>query len=343
MGCNVSFFAFDEPPDLDALDAIHWLTAFRLFRRKGRSEWYLEGPSTDDDITFSESLITEDSKLAEIGPATAAVAKLQTDLKKLKKRSVGYDDEGLRQALALSTALGQRVLYVSGNDESLDCGFICNDGAIVRGRLQLDWNKACALEDGRIRVESLYPEETDPDTAEPRELYALASQEAGAFFRSATPWRITSDPLYVDVADYELVGSKGSAKPLYQGAEAELRAVWASSNKPREKLRRYVAILGPHIRTALRTDLILADRQSRDPTERQLFDCSRFVASPYLDHPPQLAALAAFLSHVRTYLRLLRPRPAFRQQIDFAAINQQLTRRWRILRISIAIRSRLGW
>jgi hypothetical protein len=342
MGCNVSFFAFDELPDLQALEAIDWLTAFRLFRRKGRPEWYLEGPSAGDGITFFERLIAEDSKLAAIGPVTAAVAKLQTDIKSLKKRSAGYDDEGLLQALALSAALKQRVLYVCGNDESLDCGFICKDGAIVRGRLELDWNKAVAIEDGRIRVESLYPDETDPDTAEPRRMYGLASQEATAFFRVETPWRITSDPHDIEVADYELVGSKGSAEPLHQGAEDELRAVWASSNKPGEKLRRYVAIIAPHVSTALRADLILAERQSRDPTEQQLLQCRRFVASPYLDHPRQLEALAALLLDLLTYLRLLRPRPRFRQKIDFAAMNRQLARRWRTLRVSIAIRSRLG-
>jgi hypothetical protein len=343
MGCNVSFFAFDELPDLPALEAISWLTAFRLFRRKGRAEWYLEGPSSDGDgITFFERLIADNSKLAAIGSLTAAVAKLGSDIKSLKKRSAGYDDEGLLQALALSLALKQRVLYVSGNDESLDCGFVCKDGAIVHGRLELDWNKAVAIEDGSIRVESLYPDGTDPDTAEPRRMYALASQEATAFFRSATPWCISSDPHDVETEEYELVCGKGSAEPLHQGVEAELMAVWASSIKSGEKLRRYIAIIAPHINTALRTDLILAERQSRDPTEQQLLHCRTFVASLYRDHPPQLKALAALLSDLLSYLRLLRPRPRFRQNIDFAAVNQQLTRRWRILRMSIAIRSRLG-
>src|SRR5262245_22913884 len=118
MGYNVSFFAFDELPDLQALEAISWLTAFRLFRRRGRDEWYLEGPSAaGDGITFFERLIADDSQLAAIVPVTAAVAKLRSDIKSLKKRSAAYDDEGLIQALALSAALKQRVLYVSGNDE----------------------------------------------------------------------------------------------------------------------------------------------------------------------------------------------------------------------------------
>lgn len=343
MGSNVSFFAFDEPPDLQALEAISWLTAFRLFRRKGRPEWFLEGPSAEGgSITFFERLITDNSKLAAIGPATAAVAKLRIDVEKQKTRSAGYDDEGLLQALALSAALSQRVLYASGNDESLDCGFICKDGAIVRGRWELDWNKAAAIEDGRVRIESLYPDGTEPDTAEPRRLYALASHETAAFLGSETPWRVSSDPHDIEVAEYELVASKGSAEPLHQGAQAELRAVWARSIKPGEKLRRYVAIIAPHINTALRTDLILAERQTRDPTEQQLLHCRSFVASAYLDHPPQLEALAALLLDLLKYLRLLRPRPRFRQRIDFAALNQQLMWRWRTLRISMAVRSRLG-
>jgi hypothetical protein len=44
MGSNISFFAFDQQPDVRALSAITWLTAFSSFRRKGSSEWYLEGP-----------------------------------------------------------------------------------------------------------------------------------------------------------------------------------------------------------------------------------------------------------------------------------------------------------
>jgi hypothetical protein len=343
MGSNVAFFAFDEAPDVQALEAIGWLTGFRLFRRNARPEWYLEGPSSAaEGITFFEPLVADDAQLAAIGPVTEAAARLRTELKSLKKRSAGYDDEGLRQALALSAALERRVLHVCGNDESLDCGFICQDGVILRGRLQLDWNKAAAIEDGRIRVEALYPEGTDPDTAEPRRMYALGSQEAAAFFGSEAPWPISSDPYDIQAQEYELVASKGSAEPLYQGAEAELMAVWASAMKPGEKLRRYVAIIAPHIDTALRTDLILAERQSRDPTELQLLHYKSFLASPYRNHARQIEALASLMSNVLTYLRLLRPRPRFRQKIDFAAVNRQLERRWRNLRVSIAIRSRLG-
>lgn len=344
MGCNISFFAFDEAPDLQALAAIGWLNAFRLFRRKGRREWYLEGPSpAGPSITFFERLIVDDSKLAALGSVTAAAAKLLNDVKSLQKRSAVYDDEGLLQALGLSAALKQRVLYVSGNDESLDCGFICKDGAIVRGGLELDWDKAVAIEDGRVRVESLYPDGTDPQRAEPRSLYAIASREAAAFFRAAGPWRMTSDPDDVEIADYELVDSKGSAEPLEKGVKAELEAVWASSSAPGEKLRRYLAILTPHIDSALRTDLILAERQTRDPTEHQLLGCSLFLGSSYLDHPRPLRPLATLLCDLMTYLRLLRPRPRFRQKIDFAAMNRRLTWRWRLVRLSIGIRSRVGF
>lgn len=335
MGSNVSFFAFDQQPDLRALNTLDWLTAFRLFHRKGRPEWYLEGPSPEgESITFFERLVADHPKLATDGPLTATLEKLYADVKRLAK-DPGYDDEGLFHALALSAALRQRVLYVAGNDETLDCGFICADGAIIRGRLDAGANDAVVIENGRVSVEGVSPE--------PRPMYTLASQEAAAFFGSEMPWPISS--FDIEAEDYELIGSKGAAEPppLQEGPDAEIWAVCTSSIKPGEKVRRYVAIIAPHVEAALHVELIVAERQTRDPIENQVRKCIG-VASPVIEgHPRLIKPLVAFLSELLDYLRLLRPKPRFRQKLDFRAINRQLTGQWRRLRMMIAIRSRLGF
>jgi hypothetical protein len=342
MGSNVSFFAFDQQPDVRALNAITWLSAFRFFRRKGSSEWYLEGPcAAGDDITFFERLVTDHSKLATLGAVTATVEKLQAEMKSLTKYVPHYDDEGLLHALALSMALQQRVLYISGNDEGIDCGFVCKEGAIVNGRLGVDSSNALVIDDGGVRVESLHPDSANADTSEPRAMYALASQKAAAFFGSGTPWPISSYDIKPE--EYELIGRKGAPEPSPHGLHAEFEAVYASSITSAEKLTRYLAIIAPHIDAALRTNLIFAERQNRDPIEQQLLKCWTFAASSVSDRPPQMKALADLLSELLGYMRVLRPRPRFRQKLDFHALNRQLTRRWWVLRTKIAIRAMIGF
>lgn len=274
MGCNASFFAFDRQPELEGLERISWLNAYRLFRRRGRTEWYLEGPSASDDtITFAERLLVDHAKLNSFEDTTREIRKLEQELTRASITDAGYDDEGLIQALTLSAALDQRLLYVSGNDEAVDCGFICDKGKVLSGRLAVGATGVAVIDDGELSMEPSVTPGAALGGSEARALYAIASQEAAKFFNAPTPWPISSYPGEFDADDYELVGSKGVRPPRERDVMDELDDVCSSAMTRGEKLRQYVAIMTPYVDAILRKEMILADRKSRDPLERQLGRC----------------------------------------------------------------------
>lgn len=342
MGCDASFFAFDRQPDLGGLERVSWLNAYRLFRRRGRTEWYLEGPSdSGDTITFAERLLVDHAKLNSLEETTRGIRKLQQELTRASIGDAGYDDEGLLQALALSAALEQRLLYVSGNDETVDCGFICDKGKILSGRLALGATGVAVINEGELSVGPFVAAGAELGRSETRALYAIASQEAARFFGAPTPWSISSYPGDFDADDYELVRSKGTRPLRERDAMDELDDVCSSAMTPGEKLRQYVAIMAPYVDAILRKEMILADRKSRDPLEHQLGRCLSFAASPFRHHPPQMKMFLEFLENASKYVLLLRPKPKFRQNKNFNAMNDYLKWRWLRLKVIIAVRSRL--
>ncbi len=347
MGCTVRFVAFTTSPDPGSLRALNWLTAFRLHKERDRAAWFLEGPSPDSEgVTFFEPLGVDRREAGKLGAAAETeAARLEAAIKGLGGDPGGLDDD-LVHALMLSAALRTSSLFVYGDDEGHDGAFVCSDGRLAGGRVQIDWNKALAIgADGSFTLESLHPRGADPNDASlGRPLYMIASAVAADYFGSSAPRPITSDPTELDPFAYSLVASKGAAEAVLEHeAKRRLSAIWSSQLSPAVKLRRYVALIDRYVSEALGADMIAAERRVRELEGGGLLQCSLHVGflvdverrrGPY-------EALRSYLHDLGAYMRELRPKPAFRRRKDFHAIRRRLTWRWRILRARLAIASRL--
>ena len=135
MGWNVSFIAFDHVPDLAA---VRWLRDYRLLKREGRDEWYLDGPSDDPTLfLYERPILANDLSGAAWKMARREYKQLALETREtFQRKTFGLDDELIELALALSAEMQTRALVVSCNDEDLDCAFICEKGRLRRGRLR---------------------------------------------------------------------------------------------------------------------------------------------------------------------------------------------------------------
>lgn len=160
-------------------------------------------------------------------------------------------------------------------------------------------------------------------------MYNAASSMAAAFFRTPSPWPISSDPYEFDAGDYRLLASTGSRAPFkLPGADTSdsVSAIMRADGPEREKLAAFVALTEAHLMAALAPRLISAARSEVDFAEAQISACylqARWRAG--------YEKLFAYLETVLSYLRRLRPRPEFRHEIDFAAEGQRLMDEWRSL------------
>lgn len=176
MGCNLSFIAFDHAPDLSAVNG---LLDYQLFKRKARAEWYLEGPPTDRPgaILLGRPTIGKE-RLGSAWPgARREYHSLVDAITDHGRGTHGLDYLLIPIALALSGALQARLLVVSGNDEDLDCAFICSAGRLVRGRFLVGSEESFVFDvEYGSRVEKL-------DWSQGHRLYELASIVAADYFR----------------------------------------------------------------------------------------------------------------------------------------------------------------
>lgn len=330
MGANVGFIAFRDPPDVDWLGAVPGLTGYRLFKHASKPEWFIEGPNPEGDaITFYEPLDYAPPAEA-IAQARNVVAMLVQAIESSGSPAANIDKDGLAQALVLSTALGAALLFVYGNDEDWDGGFVCEDGAIVSGRLAGGPHGIIAIDNGAIALVAPEPSGFHEDGEPYFAMYNAASSMAAAFFGTPSPWPISSDPYDFDAGDYGLLASRGSRAPFrLPGADTEdtLRLIANSDRAESEKLSAFLALAELHLIIALDQRLISAARSEVDYAEAQISVCylgTRWRAG--------YEEFFAYLETVLTYLRRLRPRPEFRHDIDFAAEAQRLMNEWRRLK-----------
>jgi hypothetical protein len=137
MGYDLGFIAFDREP---AVRGLAGLTRYRLFKRANRFEWYLDGPNKGPNvIPLFERPSIDERKLGEawLG-AKHEYTSLVSETKRLGYGPHGLDYKLIPIALALSSALDCRLLVGSGNDEDLDCAFICSNGQLLSGRFVVD-------------------------------------------------------------------------------------------------------------------------------------------------------------------------------------------------------------
>lgn len=147
MGWNVSFIAFDHAPDLAS---VRWLRDYRLLKREGHDEWYLDGPSSDPNtLLYERPVLAGDLSSAAWKMARKEYEHLVLETREFGRRTFGLDDELIRLALALSASLQTRLLVVSCNDEDLDCAFICEMGRWRRGRFLVGEAEVLLMDDGQ--------------------------------------------------------------------------------------------------------------------------------------------------------------------------------------------------
>jgi hypothetical protein len=178
--------------------------------------------------------------------------------------------------------------------------------------------------------------------AQELELYQVANQVAAEYFGGqGTNW-ISSDPSVLNPAEFELVGSKGSAEEFRRPGQETRDQFWvieSSESNLASKLKQYMELAGGHINEALARELLEAERTERDSVEAHVSAC---LVPRYYDiykSCPELKELNRFLIGVLEYFRALRPKPEYRRDIDFDAVRRRLKRQWRLLKLRIALAS----
>lgn len=178
MGWNLGFIAFDHEP---ALGGVEWLWAYRLFKRSDRNEWYVDGLSdiANGAILLERPQLALPHDSALWRDAASEISRLRAELARLGAKEFGYDYNLLPISLVLSAALQERLLVVGGDNQFVDCGFICSNGRLAQARvlvgeeraLTFDWEKPSSI--------------VQLNWSEGRLLYELGSSVAAEFFGEA--------------------------------------------------------------------------------------------------------------------------------------------------------------
>lgn len=329
MGCNVEFIAFRQAPDLAKLAAIERLEGYRLFKHISRDEWYLEGPNPEGgEITFFEPLdYVPKGPASKQGKANAKA--LGAAIKGLK--AYGFDEARVAAALTLSIELGIPTLLIYSDDEGVDAGFICNQGQIEYAKLSDIDRRMVIFEANAARVEPAQAEQFEED-GPVLDMHQFATEAANTFFGTSIRWRVTSDPYEFAASDYTLLAASGQRAP-FKLPDADTKAALHGIEQiagESEKRSAFIGIAEPHLATALDPAFINSDRAIRDLAEWQISACFLY-ASNRKHTDTTYAAIFEYLGEVLTYVRLLRPSPDFRRDMDFVAEARRLSERWRVL------------
>jgi len=201
MGYNLSLIAFDREP---ALATLAGLTRFRLFRRNGRSEWYLDGPNKANEVIPLFERPTVDTRI--FGEAwTNATQEYSFLVEETKRRgfgSHGLDYKLIPIALMVSSALQVRLLVASGNDEDLDCAFICEGGRFISGRFIVDDEKAMIFDrENGSEIAQL-------DWSDGQLLYGLVGEVAAEYFGAPDPVSYANEWQEIEARDFLLIDQR---------------------------------------------------------------------------------------------------------------------------------------
>jgi hypothetical protein len=244
-----------------------------------------------------------------------------------------FDRYAAQIAILLSQELKQPVAAFVGDDEGVDSCFIFDSGRIVRGRLEIDWNRAFAFDaDGKSELEWLYPEgvsDTDPDFICLRTMYQIGIEEADAFFERHT----LDDTLTFDrdlkPGQFVLKAKKGEPDPPTRGSIDELIDILGPSPTPKKILETFAPVV----------DAILDEGFPDAPNEHRFkMDVRSTALAVYVsklrgrsfEQSAFAEGLHPFLLDLSVYTKRLRPAPEFRKSsIDFGRWRRKLTAEWR--------------
>lgn len=210
MGCNLAFIAFDKEPKLGDVE---WLWAYRVFKREGRNEWYLDGLGdiAKGEIFFKKPELTLRPGSVLWRDAANEMARLRAEIARVGAQVHGYDYTLLPIGLVVSAALHSRLLIVGGDDEDVDCGFVCSNGRLIHGRfgvggeqeLVFNWEKPSSI--------------AQLNWADGRLLYELGSAVAADFFGETDPEAFANHWHVREPDDYQLVVERKSGAGVRTG------------------------------------------------------------------------------------------------------------------------------
>ncbi|MEL6566900.1 MAG: hypothetical protein AAFQ22_00675 [Pseudomonadota bacterium] len=330
MGWYVSFVAFNRPPEIDTLQGVDALASWRLFHEPETGAWFLEGQSNTEAITFQEEIKTKALGLTD--EQTAQLKNIETRITEKGGDKSLFDADGAKIAMGLSRALDQPVAHFSAYDEGGESGFIFDGGKLVRGRLEIDWNKALAFDaDGKAELDWLYPEgvsDDDPDFVQSRTFFQIGLTEADAFFERHT----LADALTFDQpfkpGQFVLKAQKGEPDPLIRTPHEELTDVLGQYPTQEEMLETFT----PVVDAILDPGFPDAPNPHRHDMDSRSSACSVYVS--YLrkrssENAAVNARLHAFLLDLSNYAKALRPAPDFRKSsTDFRRWQRKLSAEW---------------
>jgi hypothetical protein len=206
MASNLGIIALKVAPDIDALNRLGWIKAFRVYRKASGAEWYIEAPNAHGEgISFFSPLRL--NWWWSFGEASARAAKevfrLRAAINAVSDDAESLDGRFLMHALKLSVDLKTDVLAGFADDEGMDGGFVCSGGRIIGGRLLTEGRKRLIPDaNGGCSVEPL-------DMSEGRLYNGIVSEAATKFFGYGEPIYLSSAPYDFNSADYPLIASRG--------------------------------------------------------------------------------------------------------------------------------------
>ncbi|MCK0128570.1 hypothetical protein [Erythrobacter sp. F6033] len=329
----IEFFAFRDEPNVATLEAIDWLTGWRLFEQVDTEAWYLEGPSNEDGITFFEQLQTSSK------PKARKIASLSSRILDRIIEEGGdknlFDELTFLQCGVLSAKLEQPIIHVGGNDEGYDSFIEFDSGKLVGAKCEIDWDRALVIDqDGAMHVERFYPEGTDPDTAKPRYAHDIATRGTAAFFGAET-WLISSDPYDFKQSNFRLIAEKGKAPPKIE----HLSDVLYKRLGPSPKIGVILAEIEGYVDAALSVELISAENEARFKADEVTGGMSIYASNAHRETKGfQLMRhnqLKAFLIDLSSYTQALRPKPEFRRKdSNLPGVRSSLSMRWRTIKLA---------
>ena len=331
MGWRVCFFGFNRPLATDVLQKTQWLTSWRLFHEPETGASFLEGQSESDEITFSKEVKTADRLLTD--DQKAVLASIDTAIAENGGYKQLFDTYAAELAMLLSQELKQPVAAFVGDDEGVESCFIFDRGCLMRGRLEIHWNKALVFDaDGNAELEWLYPEgvsDNDPAFINSRTFFQIGIEEADAFFARHT----LDDTLTFDrefkPGQFVLKAQKGEPDLPIRRPIDELNDSLGLSPTPEKILEAFAPVVDAILDEGF-PDAPNAHRFEMDDRSTAL---SVYVSNLRRGSPAQSTfaeGLHPFLLDLSNYTKRLRPAPEFRKSsIDFGSWRRKLAAEWR--------------
>jgi hypothetical protein len=330
MGWNICFLGFNRPPSIKTLEQIQWLKSWRLFHEPETGASFLEGQSLSETISFQEEIKT--AKLALTESQKHQLENIDAEISKHGGYKELFDSYSAQIAMLLSQALNQPVASFVGDDEGTESCFIFDEGKLVRGRLEINWNKALSFDtDGNAELEWLYPEgmsDDDPDFKMTRTMYQIGVEEADAFFDRHSLEDTLSFDRDFRPGQFLLKAQKGKPDLPIRRPVDELTDFLGDAPTQKQVL----AAFDPIVQAILDTDFPNAPNAHRFEMDERLGACSIYI-SRLIQLSPQPSGfykgIQKFLNDIGLYVRYMRPKPEFRKKsINARGWSRQLKRKW---------------